>query len=121
MGRLGRTSGVLVRLLLIKDEFFFPTLVVGTCQFQSGELRVIEQVGRQTMNVAMASPLWIIQSVLDHPHDDTAAVLISIVRRGINLGEKRAIRQLLDGRRIRLLLRRMRSLMPRASSSFQCA
>ena len=85
-----------MRLLLIKDQFFFPTFMVVTGQFQRWESRVIEQVGRQTMGFAMAGPLWVIQRVLDHPHDDAVAVLVSIVRRGINLGQKRAIRQPLD-------------------------
>src|SRR5271157_2709156 len=65
-------------------------------QFQSREQRVIEQVGRQTMGFAMAGPLWVIQRVLNHPHDDAVAVLVSIARRGINLGQKRAIRQSSD-------------------------
>ena len=93
---LGRAPGILVRLLLVNDEFFFPTLMVVTRQFQSREQRVIEQVRRQTMGLAMAGPLWVIQRVLDHPHDDAVAVLVSILRRGINLGQKRAIRQPLD-------------------------
>src|SRR5208337_1394965 len=46
---LGRAPGILVRLVLVKDEFFFPTLMVVTRQFQSREQRVIEQVSRQTM------------------------------------------------------------------------
>src|SRR5271157_2088362 len=59
--------------------------MVVTRQFQSREQRVIEQVSRQTMGLAMAGPLGVIQRVLDHSHDDAVAVLVSILRRGINL------------------------------------
>ena len=38
------------------------------------------------MGLAMAGPFGIIQRILDHPHDDAVAVLVSILRRGINLG-----------------------------------
>src|SRR5208337_238651 len=59
---------------------------VVTRQFQSWEQRVLEQVGRQAMGLAMAGPFGIIQRILDHPHDDAVAILVSILRRGINLG-----------------------------------
>ena len=96
VGRFGWAAGILVRLLLVKDQFFFPTLVVRTCQFPGRELRMIEQIGRQTMSLTMAGPLWVIQRVLDHPYDDTVAILVSVVRRRIDLGQKRAIRQPFD-------------------------
>ena len=110
-----------MRLLLVKDEFFFPTLMVVTRQFQSREQRVIEQVSRQTMGLAMAGPLWVIQRVLDHPHDDAVAVLVSILRRGIILARNEPSGNRWIDRRIKLSFRRIRSLVPRASSFFQCA
>ena len=110
-----------MRLLLIKDQFFFPTLMVVTGQFQRREQRVIEQVGRQTMGLAMAGPLGVIQRVLDHPHDDAVAVLVSIMRRGINLGQVRAIRQPLDRPQDQVAFETDQEFVPRASSFFQCA
>ena len=44
----------------------------------------------------MAGSLWVIQRVLDHPYDDAFAIPVSVVRRRINLGQKRAIRQPFD-------------------------
>jgi hypothetical protein len=83
VGRRGWAAGILVRLLLVEGQFFVATLVVRTSQFRRGELRVIEQIGRETMSLTMAGPLWVIERVLDHPHDDTVAIVV--VRRRINV------------------------------------
>ena len=69
----------------------------------------------------MAGPLRVIKRVLDHPHDDAIAILVSIARRRVNLGQKRAIRQPLDRPQDQVTFETDEESGPRASSVFQCS
>lgn len=42
----------LVRLLFVEDQFFFPAFVVSQDQFLRRELRLVQQVGEQSMRLA---------------------------------------------------------------------
>ena len=87
VGGLGRPTRILVRLLLVVDQFVFPSLVVSGNQLHRRRKPLVQEVGKQGGLFAVADRLRIVNRVLDHPHDDPGAVFRSGISVGINLGQ----------------------------------
>ena len=87
---------VLVRLLFVENQFVFPTPVVSRNQFPSRVLSLVQQISQQRVFLVMANALRIVQRVLDHTYHDTVAVLLAVVRTGVDFRQIRAVESMLD-------------------------
>src|SRR6516162_6535169 len=89
--RLGRTTRVLVRLLLVEDLFLLPAFMIKEYQFHRWVEPFIKKIRDQHMLLAVTNPLWVVERVADHSDDDPVAILLAVVVALVNLGQVQAV------------------------------
>ena len=96
VGCLFRTARILVRLLFVEDDLFFPPFVILQNQLDCRELPGISKVGQQAMNFTVASPLRIVELVFDDPNQNAATIVLAIPVALVDLRQIRSVRQMLN-------------------------
>jgi hypothetical protein len=84
-------------LQLVDGKLVFPALMVEHDQFFGGVGRCIQERRQQAMHLFLGRATGVVQGVFDDAHQDAVLILLAVVRRGVHLGQIRAIGQDLDG------------------------
>src|SRR5487761_1131493 len=94
---LARQAWRLVRLLLVVDQLLLPALVIQKDQLRRRVHRRIQQGSQQRVDLSVSRSLRVVQHVTDHPHHNPLLIPFSVSGAGVNLAQKRAVRQNEEG------------------------
>lgn len=102
-------------LEFVNGQLFLPAFVVEHNQTLGRMPMRVQQRGQQAMLLARTRSARIVEGVVDNPHHHAAFVALAVSRRGVELGQARAVAQPAQRHQYQVLLdpgQQVRPLLP---------